>query len=213
MRRLCLAPQRAHGREVVVGDAPALGEGHAHRAHLRLAPADAQPEDEPAIREHVQGRELLGEHHGLALGQDDDARGEQDARGVGGEEGQGHDGLEQPHVGGHGTSGHGRIRKHHVVGDPERLEAGGLGGPAEARGGVGVPAAVQVDGMESEFHRRFSLMPGIGVGDYIASMASRRTRTWPGSLAPCCSHPLCRPRSRSRSSIQRSPRSPHQCTS
>src|SRR5439155_8336652 len=68
---LLLRPQRAHRREIVVADATAFLERRARRLHLRLTPADAEPEDHPTVREHVERRELLREHDGLALRKDD----------------------------------------------------------------------------------------------------------------------------------------------
>jgi hypothetical protein len=46
----------------------------------------------------------------------------------------------------------GRVGQHYVIGDPERFEPGGLGRPADPRGGVGIAAGVEIDGVQSEFH-------------------------------------------------------------
>src|SRR2546428_352621 len=56
-----------------VGDGAALLERGAERAELRLQIADADAEDQPAVREPVEAGQLLGQHERVALRQDDDA--------------------------------------------------------------------------------------------------------------------------------------------
>ena len=40
---------------------------------LLLQPADADPEQHPPARQDVERRHLLGQDHGVALGEDEDA--------------------------------------------------------------------------------------------------------------------------------------------
>ena len=82
--------------EVVVADAATLLERCARGVHLRLAPADAEAEDDATVRHHVERRQLLGQDDGLALRQDDDTGRERDARRVRREERQRDDRLDQP---------------------------------------------------------------------------------------------------------------------
>ena len=64
---LRLAPDGAHGREVFVGDGAAVLERRAEGSELRLEIADADAEGQPAARQHVETRQLLGEHERVAL--------------------------------------------------------------------------------------------------------------------------------------------------
>src|SRR5207245_4941478 len=63
------------------------------------------------------------------------------------------DRIEQLLIRCHRAPGHRRVGQHDVVGDPERFEPAGLGRPSDARSGVGIPASVEIDGVQSEFHR------------------------------------------------------------
>src|SRR5581483_6858480 len=64
------------------------GEGDAEHAVLRLVPAGAEPEVEPAAGERVHGRRPAGEHRGVIERQRADERAEADAPRVRGEPAQ-----------------------------------------------------------------------------------------------------------------------------
>ena len=107
------------------------------------------------------------DHRSLALRQDDHAGGELDPRRVGGEERERDERIEQAHVRRHRTAGDRRIGQHHMIGRPQRLEAGRFRRAAEARGGVGIGAREEIDGMQSELH--FGASP---LGIWTAAMRS-----------------------------------------
>ena len=67
-----LVPEGLHGLDELVGDGAAIGEVGPDGPELRLQVADADAEREAPAAEHVQGRDLLGEHDGVALRHDHD---------------------------------------------------------------------------------------------------------------------------------------------
>jgi hypothetical protein len=66
-----LVPQRAHGGNVLIGARAAVGQRRAERAQFGLEIADAEADDQSALAEHVDRRQLLGEQDRLALRQHD----------------------------------------------------------------------------------------------------------------------------------------------
>ena len=135
-----LRPQGAQRFDVLVGDAAPLREGHADRVELLLQPADPDAQLHPAARELIERRHLLGQGDGVALGEDEDARGEADpsvaaatrrARSTdpGSAKSSG-PGICSGSLYGYG----GRVprRNHRVLDGPQRLEAG-LSGRGRAR--------------------------------------------------------------------------------
>ena len=88
-------PERVQHLEVLVGAlAPAL-PGHVERLELLLEPADADAEVDPAAREPVERRDLLGHVDRVALGQEQHGRAQADGAGAGGQVGEGDQRLEQ----------------------------------------------------------------------------------------------------------------------
>ena len=76
-----LRPQGAHQVNLLLGaDAP-VAEILAQGFELHVVPAHADAQGEASAAEHVDLRGLLGHQRGLALGQDQDAGDQADARG------------------------------------------------------------------------------------------------------------------------------------
>ena len=161
-----LFPQGAHGADVLLGAPAALGEGDAERIEFFPQPADADAEDHPAAGEVVQGGDLLGAQHRVVFRQDQDAGGEFDPRGGGGDighpdqrVGDAEGTLAPGHAAvlGVGVGGAVVVRDDHVFHGPGGFEAGGFGrleqGDGLAR--VGVAAGVAV--AQAEFHPGVSL--------------------------------------------------------
>src|SRR4029453_18437856 len=94
IRGRSLHPDGADRGEVLVGGEAALLERGAEGAELRLEIANADAEDEPAIRHDVERGQLLREDERIALGQDDDPRAEADPARVRGQEGERDDGVD-----------------------------------------------------------------------------------------------------------------------
>ena len=61
-----LAPHRPHHRDALVHAPAALAERHAERGELGLHPADPGAEDQPPLRQVLQGRQFLGERQRVA---------------------------------------------------------------------------------------------------------------------------------------------------
>src|SRR5204862_7696640 len=62
VRGSVLRPYREHGGQVVHRPRPLVLERRAEGAELGLAVADPEPEEEAAVREDVDARQLLREH-------------------------------------------------------------------------------------------------------------------------------------------------------
>ena len=71
-------PERAQHLEVLVGAAAPALPGHVEHVELLLEPADADAEVDPAVREPVEGADLLGGVDGVALGEEQHGRAEPD---------------------------------------------------------------------------------------------------------------------------------------
>ena len=77
MSRGLAAPQLANHRDAFVQPGAALGDRDAAGFELLVEfAAHADPEDEPALREMIEGRNLLGHRRGMAQRHQDDARAE-----------------------------------------------------------------------------------------------------------------------------------------
>jgi hypothetical protein len=85
--------------------------------------ADAEAEDQPALAQHVDRRQLLGKQDRLALGQHDHSECEPHASRHGSEVRQRHDRLQARSVCVVGSL----RRKRDVIADPDRLEPRVLG--------------------------------------------------------------------------------------
>ena len=84
--RIVLGPQLAAGHQILVGDRTALGEGrHAQRLELLLHPAGADAEGQPAVRQHVDRRQHLGQQHRRAVRDDGDRGDQPQPRGLAGD--------------------------------------------------------------------------------------------------------------------------------
>ena len=73
-RRLLFAPERTQRVDILVGAAATRVERHTHRLVLTRHVPDADADDQPAARQHVDRCELLGQRHRVAQRQDHDAR-------------------------------------------------------------------------------------------------------------------------------------------
>ena len=66
-------PERPHGGDVLVIARASTLPRDAERRKLLLQPANAQTEFHPASRQLIEGRQLLGQHQGVALRHDENA--------------------------------------------------------------------------------------------------------------------------------------------
>ena len=134
-RRGLVSPQRAEYLEVLVGPPAPLGPGHVDRPELLLQPAHADPEVDPTVGQPVQRGHLLGRVDGVALGEQHHGRAQPDGGGVGGQERQGVERLEQAGPGrcgdlavlGVGVGGGVLLEQDDVLAHPEAPEAPLLG--------------------------------------------------------------------------------------
>ncbi len=125
-----VAPQGPQHLEVLVGAGPPAVPGDVHRLELLGQPPDAHPEVDPAARQPVHGRDLLGHVDRVALGEEQHRRPQSDPVGLGGEEGEGGQGLEQarPRRGrdaavlGVGVGGGVVVEEHDVLADPQAVD-------------------------------------------------------------------------------------------
>ena len=108
--------------ERLVEERVALVEVDAERRVLRAQVARRGPEDETPLGEHIDRRDRLRQHEGVAIGQHDDVRHQLDALGDGGAEGERREGIEsvvpaavEPLLGGRG-----------MIGEAEGVEARAL---------------------------------------------------------------------------------------
>jgi hypothetical protein len=83
--RVLFPPQRAHDLDRLVGDGAALLERAAHRLHLVLDGADADPEDQPAAAQHVEGGRGLREPDRVVVRQHQHRGAQPHARGARGD--------------------------------------------------------------------------------------------------------------------------------
>ena len=159
-------PQGTHGGDVLVVARPASFPRHAEGVELLLHPADAEPQLDASAGEAIERRQFLGQHHGIALGDDEDAGAETQRRCRRGGERQPDqwvgdrrlrfrrdlavDGVRVPRLDGGGEDD--------VLPTPHRLEAGRLGATAQVDRGVTLDRDAAGEG-KSEAHvsRRRSL--------------------------------------------------------
>ena len=94
-------PQLAEGLEALVGDLAALLERGAQQLELLLHPARAGADDQPAVGEHVDGRQHLGRQHRRPMRHHHHRRQQPQPLGAAGEEGDGRELVEaMPMLGG-----------------------------------------------------------------------------------------------------------------
>ncbi len=79
-------PEQAHHLDLLGLAPPAIGEGFVERNELDGIPPRPDAETEPVPRQHGELGRLLGDEHGLALGQDQDRRDQLEAPCDGGDE-------------------------------------------------------------------------------------------------------------------------------
>lgn len=115
---LATARRYAAGLCPPIGAPAALGEPHAHRGHFRLEVAGGDAEQQPAPRQHVQAGDLLGQHHRIALRQDEDPGAQFHPLGQRGHIGQVHQGVEDRVGGRHRRVGHPGAGQHHLIPHP-----------------------------------------------------------------------------------------------
>ena len=106
-------------------------------------PSSSRPPEQ-----HVEGGRLLGEDERVPLREDDDPGGEQHPLGGGGQEPQVHQRIEDRILGLHRRRRHPRVRHHHVLARPDRVEAELLGEPR--RGAMRVARSVGRAGVDAE---------------------------------------------------------------
>ena len=119
---------------------PRCGQGTLTARNSSSSQPTPIAEVDPAVRQPVEGGHLLGRVDGIALGEQHHGRAQADGRGVGGEEGQGVERLEQagarrgrdPAVVGVGVGRGVLLEQHHVLAHPEAGEAALLGLAADA---------------------------------------------------------------------------------
>ena len=130
-------------RLLEVGAADREPVGHPEVGELDAIPADPDPGNDATPRQRVERRQLLGQHDGLALGNDDHARPQPQPGMPGTDVSEGEDGLEGPAV-----LGLGGVLDEDVVGRPHGRPAdplGNLGGRLDPLG-----AGAGVDGRQNE---------------------------------------------------------------
>ena len=110
-----LGPEALQDIEILIHDLAALLERHADGVELAPVPARRHAHEQPAVREKVHARKLLGEDDGIAHRQHQDAGAELDPAGARGDGGQQRERLDN-----------GKIRidpKQDVIPHPKRVEA------------------------------------------------------------------------------------------
>jgi len=117
---VALGQEAAERRHHLVGPPAALRELHAERLELVLVPARADAEHEAPAREVPEGLDLARQGDRVVVGKDEEAGGQPDPRGDAGRVGQTE---ERRHP--YGAVEAGRLQE--VLGDPQRVEAQGLG--------------------------------------------------------------------------------------
>ena len=122
--RLLLRPERADGLDVIVHARAALFVRHADDFELPGHVTHPDAEDEPAVGQHIDAGERFGQHHGVALRQQDDAGAELQRGGVGCRERQRDHGVEHGQLRRHRRGRFLRVDHHHVLAGPGRLETG-----------------------------------------------------------------------------------------
>ena len=147
-------PEGAHGAESVIEELAAFLEGDSQGLELGFEPSGADADDEAAAGDDVDAGEFFGDERWVALGQDDDAAGNTDALGMGGDPGEGYGSVEKRGVGRKREGGQHGIGENDVLSRPEGFEARGFGGLRDRNRGSGIAAGAVVDGEETDLHRR-----------------------------------------------------------
>ena len=133
---LFLGPDLLHGEHPLAEHAPAPLERRAMVLHLLGVPASTDPEDEPPVRQTVEGGDFLGGRDGIAFHDQADAGGEAEPRRDRRSRRQRHEGVVRvPILLGQvrtpGPRAPPARRDVHVLGHPERFEPALLERPGE----------------------------------------------------------------------------------
>ena len=161
-----LRPQCTHDGDRLAGPRGTAPERHPDRIELLLAPAHADPEDQPPLRQHVQAGYGFGDRQRIAQRKDEDARAELDRAGLRGDEGQRHERVVQVDArpaGEFSVLGP-RIAILHFHGDgqmfgnPDRLETEPFRGLRHFGQGLGADRRAAAHTDQREFHRRLSIV-------------------------------------------------------
>src|SRR5262249_35508145 len=92
---IVLRPKLSKGFDVFVGHSTPLAERRRLRViEFFLHPADAQSDDPPPPRKHVETRQHLGRNYRISIGRDHDAGNESNALRGTGKKGHGHQGFQ-----------------------------------------------------------------------------------------------------------------------
>src|SRR5262252_7063366 len=126
-----VAPAGAHDADRLVGPRAALIEGRAQQLDLLAHPSYARPENDPALREMVEGGEGLGGQHGMAVREDEHGGAELRPLCHRRDHAEGSEGLEKRRVGRQGELAGGvvriaradRVRHHDVIARPQAFVA------------------------------------------------------------------------------------------
>ena len=114
-----LGPEGHHDSKVLIGEPAPLVGGYAQGAELVGGAPSSHPQYDPAPRQGVQAGDHLGRHEGIAVRDHDDRGAQLDPPGEGRRTGQHHERVVE-----HGAHGLMNVlRGHHVVADPDRVEA------------------------------------------------------------------------------------------
>jgi MerR family transcriptional regulator, light-induced transcriptional regulator len=141
---LVARPQQPQHVDGLVGAAAAAGVVDADRRRLprQAAHPDGQ-QPHPALGQQVDGGQAFGQHHGLVVGQQQDAGAEQDPFRRGGHEGQALERVDDRQVGRERPAVDVRARiQRDVLGQVEGLEAAGFGVPRDRGHRVRVDDAI-----------------------------------------------------------------------
>ncbi len=139
--------------------------GHAQDGCLFGHPADADAENEPAARDHVQGGQLLGGGYRRAVGEDEHRGAQPDPVGAARDEQQRADGIQPAHVRrcrerpivGVRVSRGDVCRPADVVADPQGVHAEHVALLDEGTNGHRIELAPEVGRVNADLHRLASL--------------------------------------------------------
>ena len=157
-----LLPERAQRAHRLGRARGAVLERDAERLELLAQPADADAEDHPPVRQHVERRDLLGDVDRMALRQEQYARREAELFRHGGREGEGQKRVQERDVLRTGDLARRAVGIHRAVPDrdddvldrPERFDADVLGRTRQVGEVVGEAERAGVGVHEAEFHGR-----------------------------------------------------------
>ena len=147
--------------QIFVRDRAAFGEGGGdHGIEFRFQPAGADADDQATAGQHIDGGELLGGQHGLAMRDDDDGQYQADFRGLRGDPGGGGELFVADIVIGAvefagfriGITRDFHVRQHHVIGDGEVIVTECFAGLGDAGHDAGIAELAAVGEVKAELH-------------------------------------------------------------